>query len=148
MLGFFYMGVQIVKIVQPGRVLVVLDDGQLTGLGEPSQLARAHAEVQSRLFRSQQPSRNVICYSHCPRKIRHNLGTAISRPCKLLIPWRLERRKEPRRIINPLRLNPDFKAKASRTRSIGPSLYCLRWDGVHEQGQEWQQMSVNVTKRL
>jgi len=46
----------------------VLDDGQLTGLGEPSQLAWTHAEVQSRLFRSQQPSRDVTSYAHLPSK--------------------------------------------------------------------------------
>ena len=68
MLGFLYMGVQIVKIVQPRGVLVVLDDGQLTGLGESSQLARTHAEVQSSLFRSQQPSRNVTPHAHLPSK--------------------------------------------------------------------------------
>ncbi|MGA2858466.1 MAG: hypothetical protein ABSE40_16465 [Candidatus Sulfotelmatobacter sp.] len=68
MFGFLNMGVQIVKVVQPGRALVVLDDGQLTGLGEPSQLAWTHAEVQSRLFRSQQPSRDVTSYAHLPSK--------------------------------------------------------------------------------
>jgi len=68
MLGFFNVGVQIVKIVQPGRVLVVLDDGQLTGLGEPSKLAWTHAEIQSRFFRSQQPSRDVTRYAHLSPK--------------------------------------------------------------------------------
>ena len=68
MLGFLYVAVQIVKIVQPRRVLVVLDDGQLTGLRESSQFARADAEIQSRLFRPQQPSRNVSCYAHLPSK--------------------------------------------------------------------------------
>lgn len=68
MLGFLYMGVQIVKIVQPRRVLVVLDDGQFTGLRESSELARTYAEVQSRLFRSQQPFRNVIPYTHLTSK--------------------------------------------------------------------------------
>ena len=62
------MGVEVVKIVQPGRVFVMLDNGQLTGLGEPSQLARTHAEIQSRVFRSQQPLRNVTRYAHLSLK--------------------------------------------------------------------------------
>jgi hypothetical protein len=43
MLGFLNVGVQVVEIVQPGRVLVVPDNGQLTGLGESSEFARTHA---------------------------------------------------------------------------------------------------------
>jgi hypothetical protein len=66
MLGFLNVGVQIVKVIQPRRVLLVLNDGQLTRLGEPSQLARTHAEIQSRFFRSQQPPRDVTRYAHLP----------------------------------------------------------------------------------
>jgi hypothetical protein len=66
--GFLNVGVQILKIVQPGRMFVMLDDGQVPGLGEPSQLARTHAEIQSRFFRSQQPSRDVTRYAHLPSK--------------------------------------------------------------------------------
>jgi len=45
MLGFLDVVVQIVNVVQPGRALVMLNNGQLTRLGEPSQLSRTHAEV-------------------------------------------------------------------------------------------------------
>jgi hypothetical protein len=76
MLGSLNVGVQIVKVIQPRRVLLVLNDGQLTRLGEPSQLARTHAEIQSRFFRSQQPSRDVTCNAHLPSRnqaqSRHN----------------------------------------------------------------------------
>jgi hypothetical protein len=72
MLGFLNMSVQIVEVVQPGRVLVVLNNRQITGLGESSQLARTHAQIQSCFFRSQKPSSDVARCSHLFFK---NLGT-------------------------------------------------------------------------
>jgi len=67
-LGFLNVSIQIVKVIQPRRVNLVLNNGQLTGLGEPSQLARTHAEIKSRFFRSEQPPRNVTRYAHLPPK--------------------------------------------------------------------------------
>ena len=118
MFGFLNVCVQIVEIVQPRRVIIVLDNRQLARLGESSQLARTHSEIQSRLFRSQQPSRDVTRYAHLPSKIGHNLGTVIFRLRKPLIRCRLERRKKTRRISNPPRVS-GISAFDGRCRSPG-----------------------------
>jgi len=45
MLRFFDVIVQVVYIVESGRIFVVLNEGQLAALSEPAQFSWTHAEI-------------------------------------------------------------------------------------------------------